>query len=132
MKKMFLIFVTCIFLCGCGSSENNVQKNQIINYYEEIYSLESESVYTNILNLSFKLDGKEKNLQTGLNEYEISIEDLISRLDLIEDNQEFKMYTSNSNIEDGIKFYLTTCSVGNNKYTFIGHSENVQELCELN
>lgn len=84
LKRVCVIFAIFILLCGCKSNESKVQSNQIINYYEEIYSLENESVYSNILNLSVKIENKEINLQKGLYEHKISIEDLISKLDFIE------------------------------------------------
>ena len=132
LKKVCVIFAIFILLCGCKSNESKAQSNQIINYYEEIYSLENESVYSNILNLSVKIENKEINLQKGLYEHKISIEDLISKLDFIESNRKLKMYTSNGDTENGIKFYLAVCSLNSNEYIFIGHSENVRELCEAN
>ena len=81
-KKIVIATIALILLSGCSIRENDEKKKT--NDMYEIYKLnEQTTIYSTFLNPKFiKENGDEINLKEELNNNSISIDDIISLMDL--------------------------------------------------
>lgn len=81
-KKIVIAIIALILLSGCSNKENDEKKKTYDMY--EIYKLnEQTTVYSTFPNPKFiKENGDEINLKEELNNNSISIDDIISLMDL--------------------------------------------------
>ena len=149
MKKIALWIISfTVLLTGCsmrlsdGSEDTRrtnwidkkVSENNLVKLYE---SEENYIIYSKLPSIFYKENNVTIDLQAALENHQLTINDLISKLDLyLTSNDGGSLYyESNSNF-DGEKFYLAKCNSsaenGGIKDIFIDSSkENILHYCVI-
>jgi len=149
MKKIVLcIFTFTVLLTGCSMSlseesvdtrrtnwiDKKISENNLIEFYE---SRDNGIVYSKLATIFYKENSTVFDLQDALENQQLTIDDLISKLDLFMTSNDggSLYYESNSNFV-GEKFYLAKCNSsienGGIKNIFIDLSkENILHYCVI-